>query len=229
MQYQIKITPDPDNQRTAGFIDIIGQNGTIFDDRIQTIADNPNIQLEPRSEDFQFEVVDNSDGIQKRLIVFLLNAAEESNKTKIWKNLTVNADLRSGFDFTGSNQIRVIADKTLTFITARNGYVYGRVGDNILPVDTTIGSEFIINNNDTVPWITEIARTGDVFESLILNPGEQRAFQYRPTFYAVATTGGNPDFSEANTEISVLGVASAKISITGTGPYSLTITDVVYA
>jgi hypothetical protein len=181
-----------------------------------------------------FRVIDTTDnGLEKRVMVLLKNVAIEFDEdTPKW----IDARLFRGefeFELSKPNFIHGSVDGvTLDPVLAVVGRKYG-INEAVTAMEdigaASSGSEIqVLNNGSSGDLSVEVRRSGRIASTIVLAEGSDSAYQYQPTFWILVTTDLDGEFGDEdfNTEISTMGVTTAHVEISGSGPYSLSLTNI---
>jgi len=180
----------------------------------------------------QIRVIDNT-GLPfgKRIVVFLKNVDIDFGESyQIWQDLFVSPSHNAYFTFSGTNTVLVsgsgLYPKNMTV-----GRKYG-FDDNGVVTDVgaaSSGSSYDVRNDSSVSKTVAVKRNGKTLVQVTVEVDGTKTFTLRPTFWIGVIGFGAGDFnvSDINTEMSLLGVTTADVSVTGTpGSYSFSLTNI---
>lgn len=197
-----------------------------------------------KKKESQFiKVIDNSnDASLKRVLIHVRNQANgfEEDTPLIWKDYIVSQNITHDFHPFKPIYLQIsYPDQGIYFPTFQPtvGKKYYILNGEITQESAASPSTetHVHNNHDSYNMSVQVVRDHSVMDSKILTPGSIFKYKYRPNFWIQITdleSEGDP--SDANTEISVLGVKSAHVIVTGGGagpsamPYSFTLTNIIY-
>lgn len=188
---------------------------------------NERLYHKHESSSGQFRVVDNT-GIprRKRVIIILRNITSGDSDYFPWYDLYISPNQVAYFDFQGSNVVSTVYGP----ITATNGRKYGISDSSVTDIGTSAGgSEFAVTNNSSIAQTFSILRNNHRIVERTIDPSDSLSFGYHPTFYIAVTDGDLPSLSDINTEMSVLGIATADISVEFSSVYTMTFANIVFA
>jgi hypothetical protein len=181
-----------------------------------------------------FRVVDTTDdGLEKRVMILVKNVvAEFEEGTPKW----IDARLFRGeleFELSKPNFIHGSVDGvTLDPVLAVVGRKYG-INEAVTAMEdigaASSGSEIqVLNNGSSGDLSVEVRRSGRIVSTNVLEEGDDSAYQYQPKFWILVTTDLDGEFGDEdfNTEISTMGVTTAHVEISGSGPYSLSLSNI---
>jgi hypothetical protein len=253
-QYQTKMTPTLINPGTESSLDAVlvnghsvqrsalievvnGSNrkvievhdGEIFDDSVVT-----NVQELGLPVSYNFNVI-NSTGVSLTHVSLAIKNAQAGDDSHVllWYDLPMTADADPiGFEISGTNYIVVnLNHVNLPVIPAIPGKLYTLNADNsavVIGGSSGSGTYFAFKNNSTIDATVTIVRNGHAIEKWTISPTSTQTFGYPPNIWITATQGAKPVISDFNTEVSLLGVASADLEITGgSAPFTISLINIV--
>ena len=209
------------------------KDGKYFNDNPQSISD---LEFVTSIENYAFRIVDNTNtNTDKMIRIYIKNVASDFSENYIvWKRFIIN-NTYAYFDFLGTD------------------YISGHLRDSYFsPVPTTKGKKYIVKNGDLVEFgnaasmgqvdvynddsndnlYIDVSRNGNNIENIIITPNHKKSFSYRPTFWIHASENliDDPNISDVNTEVSVLGINTADIVLSSTEDvYSFGLSNITFA
>lgn len=179
----------------------------------------------------QIRIVDNTGlPVGKRVVIFLKNVAIDFGDTyQIWQDLFVSPNHNAYFTFSGTDSL-LVSGSGLYSKTMTTGRKYG-FDDNgvITDVGSASSGDYAVRNDSSASKTVLVKRNGKTLAQVVVEVDATKTFDFRPTFWVGVIGFGAGDFnvSDINTEVSLLGVTTADLSVTGTpGNYSFSLDNV---
>lgn len=191
--------------------------------------------------EFSIKIVDLSDvSSPKRVMLYIQNtSASFDEDILIWKEFYFGPKntLYKTFDFWGEySATGYLGSNYLFEINVINGKKYrvNEAGTSLeLMGNASSGSQIQFVNNKDQSLILIVKKLNSILSNVTLSPNATKAYSFKPTIYIAATTDliNSYDFSNVNTEISLIGVSSAHINIThgSVQPYQFTLSNIVFS
>lgn len=189
-------------------------------------------QLSRSKSSAHFRVIDQTDDLKLKRIVLLIANINGDGQRLIWREFFFYPKHRVGyFDFIGNDVVTgKIAGVYIEPITLENGYNYSATRTGFIRSSGS-PTEFNITNDDSSDLDMFVSRNGYQTTAATIAPSATASFRYNPTFYIGSLGVGNPlDLSLVNTQISLLGVATADVLIGRSGGnLNFSLSNVVYS
>lgn len=211
------------------------------------------MQLKPKNMDIQLNLINNSNSSDPSVVIFQKNVATYFDELAVaWKVIDyIGRGDNRPFVFPMTLQIGA-SDSWGNYtpqLNANNGQLFhmvlSRSGDTLSLVGSATSSKEIQLRNDlTVGAISaHIYKNGRLLATKTsIAPGQKTVFEFKPTIWIGVVSQvvqgevmNSAILSEINTELSLLGIASADIVMTGGGgrskstPFTFTLQNVVKA
>lgn len=197
---------------------------------------------EPISENAQiFKVINNTD-TPVEVVIFQKNVAESFDESIIaWRVLSINQD--SSRQLVYEPELKISGSDEFNNMTSKLEAIYGKnftLSNGPLLAQTGNASSLneieLLNSLDSGDITANIFRTNRLLGIKAgVSPGNKAVFQFKPTFWIGVVENisegsiiSSDVLSTINTEISLLGIKSADIVITGGDPYIFTLSNVVF-
>jgi hypothetical protein len=189
--------------------------------------------------EYAYRVADRSDAnSDKRFFVFIRNVAAGFDEDSIlpWQDQILNQNSFK-FNFLGNNVIEATVDgvKMKPIVaTLHKLYAVDLTTNSIVEHGASSSpTEFGVINTISSDIVVTIKRNGNAIESTTVIPSATKKFQYQPKMLVGASDNLKDimPLAEVNTEVSILGIKSASIVITGGNgsPYSFSLQNIIYS
>jgi hypothetical protein len=220
--------------------------------RVEDRVVAPSTPTPPSEEVGAFRVINNSNTVDALpILIFQRNVATRFDETEVaWRYTNISSGGTYRFDFPG--RLTVSFNDTFGNFTS---VLSAELGDKFTLSSTISGTEIMPRGSSSSPQTIELENetndnfTANVFRSgkllarkTNLRLGDAGLFSFQQNFWIGVAPGliegqtiDSPVISSINTQISLLGVASADIVVTGGGagpsatPYTFNLANIVYA
>lgn len=204
----------------------------------------------PEIEGINLRIINNSNDFTGSVLIFQKNAGSSFDETATAWIFTENLNQSEIFSFTFGSELRISATDQFGNTTPS---LLATPGNQYTIIDSGTGAEIITDFSSSMRDIefrnqlngtvtANIYRSNKLLASKTVSSGQAAIFQFRPTIWigvaAGLTEGQELDssiLSSINTEISLLGIDSADIVMTGGGvgpsaiPFSFSLENIIFA
>jgi hypothetical protein len=168
----------------------------------------------------------------KRIIVAAKSVGTDSDADLFWRDLVLQAGQTFVVNFNRALYMTASqGEEVFPMIRVTPGRKYHISGGELADNGAASGGSAVDFQNDTGSGVlVTLYKDARVFAEITVSSSSTYSFQYQSRLWMGAFDGleDELDFSDINTEMSLLGIKSADVSITGSSePYSLSLTNIV--